>query len=68
MVYSERCIARYKTDRPAARADNIVIATKFLPLPYKLCYPSSLINALRGSLDRLKVGNAFRASMLLFYF
>ncbi|CAF2516346.1 unnamed protein product [Rotaria sp. Silwood2] len=52
---SERCIARYKADHPIANTEDIVIATKFLPLPYKLSYPSSLINALRASLDRLKV-------------
>jgi len=52
---SERCIARYKADHSAAGTQDIVIATKFLPLPYKLSYPSSLINALRASLDRLKV-------------
>jgi hypothetical protein len=55
LLFSERCIARYKADNPVAKSEDIVIATKFLPLPYKLSYPSSLINALRGSLGRLKV-------------
>ncbi|CAF1383227.1 unnamed protein product [Rotaria magnacalcarata] len=50
---SERSIARYKKDHPNAK--DIVIATKFLPYPYKLSYPSSLINALRGSLEKLQV-------------
>ncbi|CAF4920780.1 unnamed protein product [Rotaria sp. Silwood1] len=50
---SERCIARYKLNHPAAA--DIVIATKFFPTPYKLFYPSSLINALRASLARLKI-------------
>ncbi|CAF1122042.1 unnamed protein product [Rotaria sordida] len=52
---SERCIARYKADHPIVGTKDIVVATKFLPFPYKLSYPSSLINALRASLDRLKV-------------
>ncbi|CAF4004961.1 unnamed protein product [Rotaria sordida] len=50
---SERCIARYKENHPAAT--DIVIATKFFPTPFKLFYPSSLISALRESLARLKV-------------
>ena len=54
-IFSERCIARYKADHASSGTQDIVIATKFLPLPYKLSYPSSLINALRASLDRLKV-------------
>ncbi|CAF1233070.1 unnamed protein product [Adineta steineri] len=52
---SERCIARYKANYPTSGSEDIVIASKYLPLPYKLSYPSSLINALRASLDRLKV-------------
>ncbi|KAG0052777.1 hypothetical protein BGZ83_002131 [Gryganskiella cystojenkinii] len=32
-----------------------VIATKFLPWPWKLSYPSSLLNALKGSMERLGV-------------
>jgi hypothetical protein len=54
-IFSERCIARYKADHASSGGQDIVIATKFLPLPYKLSYPSSLINALRASLARLKV-------------
>ncbi|CAF0988341.1 unnamed protein product [Rotaria sordida] len=50
---SERCIARYKTNHP--NAGDIVLATKFLPFPYRISYPSSLINALRASLERLQV-------------
>ncbi|CAF0968700.1 unnamed protein product [Rotaria sordida] len=50
---SERSIARYKTNHP--NAGDIVLATKFLPYPYRFSYPSSLINALRASLDRLQV-------------
>ncbi|CAF0841945.1 unnamed protein product [Adineta ricciae] len=49
---SERCIARYKSTE---NAEDIVIATKFLPYPYRLAYPSSLLNALRASLERLQV-------------
>lgn len=52
-LVSELCIARYKAENPAAA--DIVIATKFFPAPFKLFYPSSLINALRASLARLKV-------------
>jgi aryl-alcohol dehydrogenase-like predicted oxidoreductase len=44
-----------KADLASSGGQDIVIATKFLPLPYKLSYPSSLINALRASLGRLKV-------------
>jgi aryl-alcohol dehydrogenase-like predicted oxidoreductase len=54
LYFSERCIARYKADQK-----DIVLATKFLPYPYRLFYPSSLINALRASLERLKVANNF---------
>lgn len=32
-----------------------VVATKFLPMPYKLAYPSSLLSALKGSMERLGV-------------
>ena len=53
--FSERCIARYKADHQAAKAEDVVIATKFFPYPYRLSYPSSLISALRGSLERLQV-------------
>jgi aryl-alcohol dehydrogenase-like predicted oxidoreductase len=60
LYFSERCIARYKADHPAGSKEDVVICTKFLPLPYKLSYPSSLINALRASLERLKVYNNFR--------
>jgi diketogulonate reductase-like aldo/keto reductase len=55
VIFSERCIARYRAESSVADAKDIVILTKFLPLPYKFSYPSSLINALRASLDRLKV-------------
>ncbi|CAF1163759.1 unnamed protein product [Rotaria sp. Silwood1] len=57
---SERCIARYKANQPVASTKNIIIATKFLPLPYKLSYPSSLINALRAI-----VGNALAETVKL---
>ena len=30
-----------------------MLATKFIPFPWKFSYPSSLINALKASLDRL---------------
>ncbi|KAF8933914.1 hypothetical protein BGZ47_010590 [Haplosporangium gracile] len=32
-----------------------IIATKFIPYPWKWSYPSSLINALKGSIERLGV-------------
>ncbi len=51
LYFSERNIAQYKTNYTG----DIVIATKFYPYPFKLFYPSSLLNALRASLERLKV-------------
>ncbi|KAF9986608.1 hypothetical protein BGZ75_001598 [Mortierella antarctica] len=32
-----------------------VVATKFLPFPWKMSYPSSLLSALKGSMERLGV-------------
>jgi len=55
LFFSERSIARYK----ANHSEDIVLATKFLPYPYKFSYPSSLINALRASLERLQVCSRF---------
>jgi len=49
---SERAVARYKASHAAG---EVIIATKFLPLPYKLSYPGSLIAALKSSLERLQM-------------
>ncbi|MGA8723925.1 MAG: aldo/keto reductase [Acidimicrobiales bacterium] len=55
---SERIIGRL-LDADPARAGKAVIATKFMPSPWKLNVHASLLSALRRSLDRLglkKVG------------
>ncbi|OZJ04401.1 hypothetical protein BZG36_02418 [Bifiguratus adelaidae] len=59
---SEKCLARFASKQDAApseagqKADSqAIVATKFLPLPHKLSYPSVLLNALRASLDRLQL-------------
>ncbi|CAF1334566.1 unnamed protein product [Adineta steineri] len=52
---SERCIARYKQNRSTTDTEDVIIATKFFPYPYRLSYPSTLINALKASLERLQV-------------
>jgi aryl-alcohol dehydrogenase-like predicted oxidoreductase len=49
---SERIIGRLLADDPG-RAANAVIATKFMPSPWKLNVQGALLSALRRSLDRL---------------
>lgn len=34
---------------------NVKVASKFMPYPWRVFYPSSLMSALQGSLERLKV-------------
>ena len=48
---SERIIGTFLANDP--RADQAVIATKFMPAPWKLNVGSALMSALRASLDRL---------------
>src|SRR6187401_1620604 len=49
---SERIIGKLLAADPA-RAAKVQIATKFMPMPYKLNVRKSLAAALRASLDRL---------------
>ncbi len=49
---SERIIGRLLAEDPE-RASRVVLATKFLPLPWKLNVGTALRDALRASLDRL---------------
>jgi aryl-alcohol dehydrogenase-like predicted oxidoreductase len=51
---SERIIARL-LEEDRARRDGVVVATKFLPLPWKLAVSSALLAALEASLARLKM-------------
>src|SRR5512139_941690 len=48
---SERMVGQFMRETPAAR-DQIVLATKFAPLPWRLT-PGRLLHALRASLNRL---------------
>jgi aryl-alcohol dehydrogenase-like predicted oxidoreductase len=48
---SERVVGQFMRETPAAR-DQIVLATKFAPLPWRLS-PGRLVHALRESLNRL---------------
>jgi aryl-alcohol dehydrogenase-like predicted oxidoreductase len=48
---SERVLGRFIGEAPAARA-QLVLATKFAPLPWRLS-PGRLLHALRASLNRL---------------
>lgn len=51
---SERIIGRLlKAD--AGRRDKIVIATKFMPLPYKLNVTSALVDAAKKSIERMGI-------------
>ncbi|KAL0491897.1 oxidoreductase [Acrasis kona] len=56
---SERCIARYMKNHAnlisEESGNDFVIATKFLPLPYLLFYPTCLLQHLKDSLERLEV-------------
>lgn len=49
---SERIIGRLLAADPA-RAAKVQIATKFMPMPYKLNVRSALLSSLRASLERL---------------
>jgi aryl-alcohol dehydrogenase-like predicted oxidoreductase len=51
---SERIIGRLLARDPGVR-DRVVIATKFMPSPWKLAVTSSLVSAARASLKRLGV-------------
>ncbi len=51
---SERIIGRLLAGDPGARA-RMVIATKFMPSPWKLAVTSSLVSAARASLERLGI-------------
>jgi aryl-alcohol dehydrogenase-like predicted oxidoreductase len=51
---SERIIGRL-LDEDQANRSRVVIATKFLPMPYKVLLTSALMAALRASLQRLRV-------------
>lgn len=51
---SERIIGRLIADDPA-RASKVQIATKFMPVPWKLNVRTALAASLRASLDRLGV-------------
>jgi aryl-alcohol dehydrogenase-like predicted oxidoreductase len=51
---SERIIGQMRT-RDAARAASVVLATKFMPSPWKLNVKGALLHALRASLGRLGV-------------
>ncbi|KAF9413060.1 hypothetical protein BGZ94_000851 [Podila epigama] len=52
---SERNIGKLLKRSAATKKAAPVIATKFFPWPWKLSYPDSLLNALKGSMERLGV-------------
>ncbi|HUC05414.1 MAG TPA: aldo/keto reductase [Acidimicrobiales bacterium] len=51
---SERIIGRILARDPGAR-EQVVIASKFMPMPWKLAVKSSLLAAARASLERLGI-------------
>lgn len=51
---SERIIARLLEENPQDR-NRIVVATKFLPLPWRIPMRQALLDALRKSLERLRL-------------
>lgn len=51
---SERIIGRLLAADPAQR-DRVVLATKFMPMPWKLRPMTDLLGAIRGSVERLGV-------------
>lgn len=53
---SERIIGRLLADDPD-RAAKVTLATKFMPLPWKLHVRTALLGSLRASLDRLGVAS-----------
>ncbi|KAF9584939.1 hypothetical protein BGW38_004579 [Lunasporangiospora selenospora] len=56
---SERIIGGFlekqKKDEGYTKATAPIIATKFIPFPWKLSYPGCLLSALKGSMERLGV-------------
>ena len=52
---SENIIGRLLKKSKEEGKPQPVIATKFMPFPWKFSYPASLLNALKGSMDRLGV-------------
>ncbi len=53
---SERIIGRLRAADPE-RAERAVLATKFMPMPWKLQVEGALLRSLRASLDRLGVAS-----------
>jgi aryl-alcohol dehydrogenase-like predicted oxidoreductase len=53
---SERIIGRLLARDPSVR-DQVVIATKFMPMPWKLAVTGSLVRAARASLERLGIAS-----------
>lgn len=53
---SERIIGRLLAETPAALRGGVVLATKFMPAPWKLRVREALLAAARASLGRLGVG------------
>jgi aryl-alcohol dehydrogenase-like predicted oxidoreductase len=53
---SERIIGRLLAADPSAR-DKVVIATKFMPMPWKLAVTSSLTRAAQASIERLGIAS-----------
>jgi len=51
---SERIIGRLLAHDPSVR-DRVVIATKFMPSPWKLAVTSSLMSAARASIERMGI-------------
>ena len=49
---SERIIGRLLREDPAQR-DRVVVATKFMPFPWRTPFATALMTSLRASLDRL---------------
>ena len=49
---SETIIGRLLREDPAGR-DRVVVATKYMPYPWRVPFAGSLMKSLRGSLDRL---------------
>ncbi len=51
---SERIIGRLLAVEPSARSE-VVIATKFMPMPWKLAVTSALVRSAKGSVERLGI-------------
>ncbi|KAJ3416120.1 hypothetical protein HDV05_003089 [Chytridiales sp. JEL 0842] len=47
-----KLVAERRASHPDAPEERIHVASKFLPMPYKLAYPSSLMTSLKASLER----------------